>query len=221
MNDLPDTRLRNMDARRQRILDEACRMLADGGTGGLTLRGLAENSGVTVPTIYNLVGCKDQVVTSLIAAALDRLDEALLGLPSARGIARAEAAVGASVTLFFGEPGRYGAVFRALQEMQGSKEDRLLGPLFRRAGEVYCQAVSEAQKDGDLRGRLRAVPLGHHILHAQIEGFRLWGVGTLAAPVVRARAFYALYVSLLADATKPVRKRLLEQLRESESILDT
>jgi len=221
MNAMPDTRVRNMDARRQRILDEACRLLADGGTDGLTLRALAENSGVTVPTIYNLVGCKEQVVTSLIVAALDKLDEALQGGPSVRGIARVEAAVGASIGLFLGEPGRYTAVFRALQEMQGKPEDVVLGPLFRRAGEVYCLAVQQAQLDGDLHGRLRPVPLGHHILHAQIESFRLWGVGTFAPPVVRARAFYALYVSLLADATKPVRKRLLERLRESEEILDT
>jgi AcrR family transcriptional regulator len=221
MNDVPDTRLRNMDARRQRILDEACHLLAGGGTGGLTLRALAENSGVTVPTIYNLVGCKDQVVTALIAGALDRLDEALPGPPTVRGIGRAEAAVATSAALFLGEPGRYGAVFRALQEMQGRPDDLVLGPLFRRAGEVYCQAVREAQHDGDLHGRLRPVPLGHHILHAQIESFRLWGVGTFAAPVVRARAFYALYVSLLADAAKPVRKMLLERVRESEQVLDT
>jgi AcrR family transcriptional regulator len=210
-----------MDARRQRILEEACRLLAGGGTEGLTLRGLAENAGVTVPTIYNLVGCKEQVVSALIAAALDRLDEALQGAPAVRGIARAEAAVGAGIGLFLGEPGRYAAVFRVLQEMQGTPDDAVLGPLFRRAGEVYCLAVREAQQDGDLHGRLRPVPLGHHILHAQIESFRLWGVGTFAPPVVRARALYALYVSLLADATKPVRKRLLERLRESEQVLDT
>jgi AcrR family transcriptional regulator len=221
MNTMPDTRTRNMDARRQRILDEACLLLADGGTEGLTLRGLAENSGVTVPTIYNLIGCKDRVVTSLIAGALDRLDEALRGVPAARGIRRAEAAVGAGVELFLGEPGRYAAVFRALQEVQGQPGDAVLGSLFRRAGEVYCLAVREAQQDGDLHGRLLPVPLGHHILHAQIEGFRLWGVGSLAAPAVRARAFYALYVSLLADATKPVRKVLLERMRGSQKILDT
>jgi AcrR family transcriptional regulator len=221
MSALPDTRVRNMDARRQRILDEACRLLAGGGTEGLTLRGLAESSGVTVPTIYNLVGCKDQVVTSLIAAALDSLDEALRGAPAVRGIARAEAAVSASIKLFLGEPGRYAAVFRALQEMQGKPDETVLGPLFRRAGEVYCLAVREAQHDGDLHGRLLPVPLGHHILHAQIEGLRLWGVGTLPASAVRARALYALYVSLLADATKPVRKLLLERIRESERILDT
>jgi AcrR family transcriptional regulator len=221
MSALPDTRVRNMDARRQRILNEACRLLAGGGTEGLTLRGLAENSGVTVPTIYNLVGCKDQVVTSLIAGALDSLDEALRAAPAVRGIARAEAAVSTSIALFLGEPGRYAAVFRALQEMQGKPDETVLGPLFRRAGEVYCLAVREAQQDEDLHGRLLPVPLGHHILHAQLEAFRLWGLGTLAAPLVRARAFYSLYVSLLADATKSVRKVLLERMRESEKALDT
>ncbi len=220
MNDLPETRVRNMDARRQRILDEACHLLAD-GTHALTLRSLAQSAGVTVPTIYNLVGSKQQVITALIAAALDSLDEALHALPKLRGIARAHAAVEASASLFFGDPGRYAAVFRAMQEAQGSPDDVVLGPLFRRAGDVFCQSVQEAQDDGDLHSRLRPVPLGHHILHAQIESFRLWGIGSLPAQAVRARAFYALHASLMADATKQGRQKLLPLLRPFEAVLDT
>jgi len=222
MSDLPAARTRNMDARRQRILDEAGRLLGAGGVEGLTLRGLAAAACVTVPTIYNLVGCKERVVAALIAASLDELEQAQTALPAQRGLARGEQAVRASTALFFGDPARYGAVFRALQELQHQPAAQAaLGPLFRRAGDVYCQAVAEAQAAGDLHGRLLPVPLGHHILHAQIENFRLWGVGSLPAPAVQARAFYALHVSFMADATRQGRKWLLERMRESEALLDT
>ena len=218
---LPATRLRNIDARRQRILDSASYMLAGGGLAGLTLRALAEKAGITVPTIYNLIGAKEQVVAALIGAALDGMDAALLAAPDLRGIARAEAAVQASADLYFADPGRYSAVFRAMQELQGKPEAAALGPLFRRAGEVFCVAVREALEDGDLHGRLLPVPLGHHILHAQVETFRLWGIGALPEEAARARALYALYVSLLADATKPTRRLLLERMRASETVLVT
>ena len=220
MNALPPARLRNMDARRQRILDEAGRMLGEGGTEALTLRGLALAAGVTVPTIYNLIGGKDQIINALIESCLDQLDTAMHSGPGGRGLARATAAVQASVALFIDQPGRYGAVFRALQDVQKQPGEVALGALFRRAGEVYCQAVAEAQADGDLHGRLLALPLGHHILHAQIENFRVWGIGALPPPAAHARAFYALYVGCMADATKQGRKYLLEQLRVHEAALN-
>jgi AcrR family transcriptional regulator len=218
---LPATRHRNMDARRARILAQASCMLAGGGLAGLTLRELAGKAGVTVPTIYNLVGAKEQVVAALIEAALDGMDAALSAAPGRRGIARAEAAVRASADLYFADPERYGAVFRVVQDLQSKPGGAVLNPLFRRAGEVFCLAVREAQQDGDLHGRLQPVPLGHHILHAQVETFRLWGIGALPEAAARARAFYALYASLLADATKPTRRMLIDRLRESEAVLTT
>lgn len=221
MNELPESRLRNMDARRRRILDEACAMLAGGGMEGLTLRGLAGRAGVTVPTIYNLVGGKEELVASLIIEALDAQSSAMAALPPRAGIARAEAAVRCSTTLYMGAPERYGAMFRAMQDLQAQPNDTVLGPLFTRAGDVYCQAVREAQAMGELHGRLLPTPLGHHILHAQIETFRLWAVCGLHRDATAARALYALYVSLMADATKQGRKILLERLREVEAVLDT
>jgi AcrR family transcriptional regulator len=209
-----------MDARRRRILEEASRLLAAGGTEALTLRTLACRACVTVPTIYNLIGPKEEIVAALIAEALDAMDDALAAMPALRGIARAEAAVRSNLTLCFAEPDRYGALYRSLQSIQGHPNETLLGPIFRRAGEVFHAAVREAQHAGDLHGRLRSLPLGHHILHAQIETFRLWGIGALSQPTTEARALYAMYVTFMADATKQGRKILLDRLQSCEAALD-
>jgi len=209
-----------MDARRRRILEEASRLLAAGGTDALTLRALATRACVTVPTIYNLIGPKDEVVAALIAEALDTMDHAMATTPSLRGIARAEAAVRSNISLCFGEPDRYGALYRSLHHIQGRADDAMLGPLLRRAGEVFQASVREAHKDGDLHGRLRALPLGHHILHGQLETFRLWGVGSLSPAATEARALYALFVGLMADATKQGRKVLLPRICTCEVMLE-
>jgi len=221
MNTLPESRLRNMDARRRRIQEAACALLSAGGMEGLTLRGVAEQAGVTVPTIYNLIGGKDAVVKDLLTVALAEQEAAVAALPPQRGLALAEAAAICSADLYLGCPARFTAVFRALQDVQGRPDDTVLGPLFTRAGEVYCRAVRQAQEDGDLHGRLLPVPLGHNILHAQLEAFRVWAVGALDARVTRARVFYSLYVSLMADATKQGRRVLLDKLRLAEGVLDT
>ncbi len=61
-----------MNARRARILDCAREIIAEQGFEGLTIRGLAEAARVTTPTIYNLVGSKNQVLAAVIADRVER-----------------------------------------------------------------------------------------------------------------------------------------------------
>ncbi len=51
-----------MEARRQQILEAARGLIESSGYEELTMRSLALESGVTVPTIYNLIGNKQQVL---------------------------------------------------------------------------------------------------------------------------------------------------------------
>ena len=55
-----------MEKRRVRILAEARKMLAKGGFDALKLRDLAEASDITVPTIYNLIGNKTDILKTLV-----------------------------------------------------------------------------------------------------------------------------------------------------------
>lgn len=206
MSILPESRLRGMDARRQRILDAAGPMLAGGGLAGLTVRAIAEAAGVTVPTLYNLIGSKEQVVAALVAETLARLDAALRGLPPARGLGRARAATQCMLYVITAEPGRYAAMFRALQEGCAAGDHAALEC----AAALHAQAIGEAREDGDLHGRLGAGKLAAHIARGQAEAFAAWSQGSIDAETMRGRALYAQYVALLADATKQGRRKLLD-----------
>ena len=59
------TRTVNMAARRERILEAARSIIAIKGFDSLNLRELAVVAGVTVPTIYNLIGNKSALVEQL------------------------------------------------------------------------------------------------------------------------------------------------------------
>ena len=59
-------RAHNMQKRRARILAEARGLLARGGFEAMNLRDLARLAAVTVPTIYNLIGNKEEVIVALI-----------------------------------------------------------------------------------------------------------------------------------------------------------
>ena len=59
----------NKQKRRERILTEARTIIAERGFDAFNLRDLAERSALTVPTVYNLIGNKDEILKALILGA--------------------------------------------------------------------------------------------------------------------------------------------------------
>jgi AcrR family transcriptional regulator len=197
-----------MDARRRRILDAAARLLAVGGPDALTLREAAARAGVTVPTIYNLIGDKAQLIAVLAADAIEGFERALEALPAQRGFSRAEAAVRATLTLCLSAPDRFGAWFRSMPEAPQ-------GDPLRRLTEILGASLREAAQADDVHGRLQAMPLAGHIARGVAETFRLWAHGALSPTHAEARVLYVLHVALMADATKQGRRILLERIRKA------
>ena len=74
MTGLVSLRSQNMQKRRARILAEARGLLARGGFDAMSLRELARLADVTVPTIYNLVGNKEEVLLALFSEVLDEIE---------------------------------------------------------------------------------------------------------------------------------------------------
>ena len=71
----PETlREANMQKRRARVLAAAHQLLAQQGFEGLNVRDVAHLAGVTVPTIYNLIGNKEQLLITLISDVLREIE---------------------------------------------------------------------------------------------------------------------------------------------------
>lgn len=77
-----ELRTRQMAERRERILAAAREIIGSSGYAGLSMRDLARQSRVTVPTIYNLVGSKDEV---LFAAVEEQTARFVAGIEEAQG----------------------------------------------------------------------------------------------------------------------------------------
>ena len=103
----PSTRTLNMRRRRDRILDHARRLIGRQGYDALTLRELAQAAEVTVPTIYNLVGNKAQLLGELNREMLDRLEAALDRRRFDDALDMAEAVIAESIALFDSDPDFY------------------------------------------------------------------------------------------------------------------
>ena len=79
---LESLRERNVAARRQRILDAARGLILRGGVQALSMRKLAEASGLAVKTLYNLWGVANEL--SRIRPVDDRYRVTIFGSSRAR-----------------------------------------------------------------------------------------------------------------------------------------
>ena len=84
---MQDLRTTNKLRRRHQILQAAHDLIAREGVGALSMRTLADAAQVSVPTIYALVGTRDDVITALMAEGVLRFDKGLAALAS-RGLFR-------------------------------------------------------------------------------------------------------------------------------------
>ena len=84
---MQDLRTTNKLRRRQQILLAARDLITADGIEALTMRTLADAAQVSVPTIYTLVGGRDDVIAALLAQGVHRFDVGLAGL-GARGLFR-------------------------------------------------------------------------------------------------------------------------------------
>ncbi|GIR70410.1 MAG: hypothetical protein CM15mP74_16610 [Halieaceae bacterium] len=71
------TRLANKERRKARILSEARNLIAEEGFDALTISELAVRSEVTIPTVHNLLGKKNDIVLAVFRGLVDNIDAVL------------------------------------------------------------------------------------------------------------------------------------------------
>lgn len=139
-----------MTERRERILAEAREIIGAHGFEGLTMRALAQAAGVTVPTIYNLIGSKDEVLFGAVAEQTDRF---LHGIEGTAGDVLA--VVDATVRELLRMPGYYRSLLWLLMSSEAAAPARqnveraLRGQLRRTLGELAEQGAISAWVDLD------------------------------------------------------------------------
>lgn len=76
------------EERKQRILEVGRRLIAAHGFDGVTMRELAEQSLVSVPTLYNLFGGKNELLSAVVESYFAKLMGSALRRPTGEGLPR-------------------------------------------------------------------------------------------------------------------------------------
>ena len=210
----------NVEARRRRILDAARSLIAKGGMAALSMRKLATEAGLSVTTLYNLYGVRDEILHALIDDAVDRIEPVLdAEAPIVdEPLERCRAIITVSVAHFEQHDAIYRPMIVASYEglsRAGFSERRLAI----RAGWMQSAAIQQAIAQGLLHDTLSPERLGEQIYHGYELACVEWAYGMIDLAGFRARALYGMYLALLAVATAAVRPQLEDHLRALEGEL--
>jgi AcrR family transcriptional regulator len=208
------TRTDNMRRRRERILDEARKMIASGGFEALKFRELAQRSKVTAPTIYNLVGNKEELLKALTLGTLENYETLL---------ARQMPCPAADLPVLMAETFRHmilqeGESFRATalanEKLEAQKEKP--GEFgFRRAQvrSIIKRLFYQSAAEGLLREDVDHALLVEQAVVIQQVAVRDWAHRLISMPAFYRRSLGGLYTTLAADAVDDYRAQLIEKLR--------
>ncbi len=201
---------RKMAMRRQQILEAARRLIESQGYEGLTMRNLAVESGVSVPTLYNLVGNKEQV---LFEAVEDQTRAFVSNLERAGGdlIAVIETAVRQLVR----RPRYYRALLLVLAHSERAGSAR------RHVGRAIAEQIAASLAELADAGRLAKWVDRHALaqrLHAHLDMASLeWARGSLTATSFRAAALFDVATSMLGLSAGADREILEQIIREHQA----
>jgi AcrR family transcriptional regulator len=203
-----------MGERRERILAAAREVIGQRGYEALTMRDLARASRVTVPTIYNLVGSKEQVLIAAVEEQTARFEAGLARGAELSPLERVIAVVDACVDEYLRMPRYYRTLLRLLflSDSAGALRERVDRAISHPLGEALAalRAAGELAPWVELRplrGRLRA-----HIQMTSIQ----WASHVLSDEGLRAAARYGASLLMLATTSGAARERFAALAREAQ-----
>jgi AcrR family transcriptional regulator len=204
-------RERNKERRRQAILEAALELLRSNDIQAVTIEQIAARAEVSPPTIYNLVGTREQLLVALV----DRISEDLAEwFPPPEGavedpIGTARRAVDESVAAFVADSAAYRQVVRALGDLAVSGSRLTFDP-----SPLHVSAMRRAQELGILRPDLDPVALGRQSLLAYVAALNSWAAGGLSDEGFSIAAHHGIATVLAAASSDEHRERHLAEFAE-------
>ncbi len=211
------TRAINMEKRRQRILAVARTTIARDGVDGLTVRRLASEAGITVPTIYNLIGNKDDLLRRLLDELVSRAEDALAAVEGDEPIDATARVVGTLATLFAEDEDFCRAALRAGQGLERSGTTVSGIRIWERSAGVARQICLDAAEAGLLRGDCAPERIGERAYDSYRIAAIDWLDGVIGVGEFERNALIGFYLCLAADAVPRFRRALMTRIAEVEA----
>lgn len=211
---MTSTRSRNMQKRRDRILAEARKIIAERGFDAFNLRDLAEMSGLSVPTVYNLIGNKDEILKALILGTFADFEILLGELPPIPAQKLPERITKIFLELVSRDEEYFRSTVLAAEHIEYSNK------AFGRQGVVWTTRANIADNlcrnalaEKLLRGKIKREVLVTQMGAAFQHAFREWAHRIISLQELRKASLKSFYVALAADAVDSYRDEIVRELK--------
>lgn len=201
----------NMSKRRALILSCAQAIIAKQGFDALKIRDLAAQSKLTVPTIYNLIGGKNEILALMIEDLVKRLTAVQPQLPSDDIEKAFENQIDGFVELFASDESYYRAAFIA-GDRSGLFEQHSATGIFAQSVLLPIEACKSAVQAGLLNGGISSEQLGRQIYGCYRLARQDWALGHFDLEQFRRQALTGILVCLASDAVADFHQRLMQRI---------
>jgi AcrR family transcriptional regulator len=193
---------------RRRVLRAARALVAQHGLEALTMRQLALEAEMSVASLYNLIGGRDEIVRALGMYFLEELDEAFVQLKAHNPLERARELLIAVMDAVIKELPKSVLLAWLSDAQLYTKLVPSWQPSVALADELDAMVSA-----GMLTNELSVSLIAKQVWRMHMGFLREWAAGSIDEQVLRAAILYNLDLCLLAVATPASRKHLLAHAR--------
>ena len=209
-------RQRNVEERRQEILRAARVLLSRGGLAALSMRKLADEASLSVNTLYNLWGTREEILRALTFDARERLEAALpIETSPEDPIAYCRTLVRASVRETCRQHEFFRPMLLAWLEGEIAGKPSPVEPM-EHSVRMLSQIIREARKRGLVDCPMKPEQVAWQIQHGAQFASIQWALGRIDDAHFEARALYGVNLAFLGIAREARKPEIQSKLKGLE-----
>ena len=209
-------RERNVEVRRQKILHAARVLLSRGGIGALSMRKLAEEASLSVNTLYNLWGTREEILRALTLDARDRMQASLpIEASPEDPIAYCRTLVGATVQELCRQHEFFRPMILAWLEGEIAGQPSPIEPM-EHSIHMLSQIIQTARKNDLLDCPMKPEQVAWQIQHGAQFASIQWALGRIDDARFEARALYGVNLAFLGMVREERREEIRSKLKGLE-----
>ena len=204
-----ETRQANKKLRRERIFNIAKSLIAAKGLEDFTISELADEAGVTTPTIHNLFGKKSDIINELVSNLIEQM-QGVFRDPPIDPIENAKFFVDNVVVVFEQDTDFYRAAFMSAEQLR-LFDPRIPDGLFQRAQQLAAPK-KEWYESGLFLGNIEPSTIMKRVHNSNRLGRIDWVSGYIDLNQFRHQVLESILLVYASDASPELHVRLSEEI---------
>jgi AcrR family transcriptional regulator len=209
------TRQANKKLRRERIFNIAKRLIAAKGLEDFTISELADEAGVTTPTIHNLFGKKSDIIKELVSNLIEQMQGNTLD-PPIDPIENAKFFVDNVVAVFEQDTDFYRAAFMSVEQVR-LFDPRIPDGLYQRAQQLAAPR-KEWYESGLFLGNIEPSTIMKRVHNSNRLGRIDWVSGYIDLNQFRHQVLEGILLVYASDASPELHVKLSGEINRLSSL---